>query len=117
MRCHCFFELSLYNSHHNSDPKTYECKYGHMSVCYKDNVVTKYTIIWDEDIRARNRYKLTYNDNRTVLSKQDKTNNSYYSSPYSIILVVDRKIDLIVEQDVVQASRMIEGLNKLKAFA
>lgn len=88
-----------------------------MSVSIKDGVIFKYDIIWDEDVRARNRYKLTYHDGKTILFKQDKTNTRYYSSPYSVILELENKIDMIIHNDTVQAARMIEALNKLKVFA
>lgn len=113
MKCHwCHKELQIYKN----DLVTYECDNGHISIV-ADKEVIRYTIIWDADFKAQDRYKLRYDGTTTTLSKQDKTNNSYYSTPYKVVLSVNGRIDLIIENDIIQGERMINSLQRLKAFA
>jgi hypothetical protein len=116
MKCFCEKELE-YFSVSPDKIKTYKCPNDHGSVCMKNNEIISYNFIWDADVRARDRYRLSYSGDNTTISKQDTNSRGYYVGIYKTMISIPRKIELVTENDVVQIEKMIARLEQLKAFA
>jgi len=98
------------------------CPDSHVQIKIYAGNIEAYTIYWDEDIHAENRYKLDGAGRKTVMWHKKPLINalgvkSYIMGDYVKVMDIDRLLPLIIKDDVILFDNLIERLKKLKVFS
>lgn len=130
MQCHlCQRKLiNISDDNHHLEVKL-QCPEDHCVITYIDNKIINYSLLWDADSEAKERYWIdSYNDNFAFNkvarfephSKNESTSiyKSTYGRPYrySKILELEYFIPLEIKNDIIQLNNVIKRLNNMKAF-
>jgi hypothetical protein len=94
-----------------------ECPDIHLTVTLINNDIASYTMYWDADENATNRYKLISSSNQTTLKHaigfDDPRSRWRY---YKTVMTLPQMLPLIIKDNIVQCDNLIPRLQKLKAF-
>lgn len=123
MKCpHCKTELELSKYRPpNDNIKEWTCQEGHVTLLKNDQHIVQYTLFWDADPQALERYKLFYSSvsGKTILSKKDSQAGKYYRGfNYREVMTIDGHFPLLLnEEGVIQVDNLVPRLLRLKAFS
>jgi hypothetical protein len=114
LKCHaCHRRLVLLYNQGGS--RTYECPEAHVTVIWQGISIIGYTLFWDADLEASERYKMVSSNGITTLF-QSRHSRKYYRALYEPILDMDRMLTLEIKDQTVVVNNLIPRLKKLKAF-
>lgn len=128
MKCHlCKKELSQTSAEHSQI--TFECPDSHALVKLENNQIVHYSLLWDADSNAKERYWIDAFDeinskikiarfNQRLKHQGTTIYKSTYGSPYKyfIIMEISNFIPLQINNDVICINNIVERISKLKAF-
>lgn len=124
MKCHIcckeIEEIDLYTFNPDimlSDDHIFTCPEGHVELRYYRKELVGYTMFWDADDRAFERYKIDADMRSTTLYV--KQSLRYYGDRSWIKLMdIDQQFPLLIKNDVLFFNReIIQRLQRLKLFA
>jgi hypothetical protein len=105
----------------NDNIKEWTCPEGHITLKKNDQYICQYTLFWDADEQAIERYKLFWSSvaGKTVLSKKDSQAGKYYRGfNYREVMTIDGYFPLLLNEDqVIQVDNLVPRLLRLKAFS
>lgn len=120
MKCHwCSKEIQRLQTEPNyiGEAEWYECPDAHLSLKTRGEEVISYTMYWDADDQALERYKIetTFSGTRLYLSKVNKP--SYRFRQYKEIFYSQKAIPLTIKDGQVQFNNLVQRLKKLNIFS
>jgi hypothetical protein len=96
--------------------RDYECPDSHAKISWHNNQIIGYTIFWDADSDANERYKLVAANGITTLFLSNNRQGKYWRVSYSPILDMDRMLTLEIKENTIVVNNLVRRLQKLKAF-
>lgn len=96
--------------------REYECPESHAEVTWFNNQIIGYTIYWDADEQANERYKLVCSNGITTLFLSNNRQGKYWRVSYSPILNMENMLTLEIKDQTIVVNNLIHRLKKLKAF-
>lgn len=99
----------------------YECPETHTQVQWFGTDIIGYTIFWDADVAANERYKMLGINNNTILYKKSIINlqNKHWGGKEVIwkpVLSMEHLFKLEIKNNMLVVNNLIARLQKLKAF-
>ena len=121
MKCHtCQKKLEAIDrdDKYHTNQIVLECPNMHLTVKLNNKNVIAYTMVWDEDEEAKDRYKLISRQGITGLyHSHGFVSTNSRSRQYKTVMTIPQMLPLIIKNDIVQCDNLIIRLQKLKIFA